>query len=62
MFSLGLSEGYSTPSATLEELQNKILNAFESITPVMLQSVMRETIRRVNKCSEMGGRHFEHLL
>lgn len=53
---------YSTPSATLEELQNKILNAFESITPVMLQSVMRETIRRVNKCSEMGGRHFEHLL
>ena len=53
---------YKTPSNTLEELQNKIGNAFLSVTPRMLENVIRKTREVVNKCIEVDGRHFEHLL
>ena len=53
---------YLTQSATLEELQNKIRNAFLSVTPRVLEQVMNNTVACVNKCIEMEGRHFEHLL
>lgn len=53
---------HSTPPATLEILENRILQAFETITPVMLEEVAQNTIYRSNRCMECGGLYFEHLL
>lgn len=53
---------YYTSPATLEILENRIHQAFESITPAMLQEVLRNNIFRTRRCVEEGGLHFEHLL
>lgn len=53
---------YATTPATLQILEERILWAFRSITPQILQNVSREAIERAEKCREQGGMHFEHLL
>lgn len=53
---------YRTPPTNLEDLENRIIRAFQSITPAMLANVLRENLERFNKCLEVAGSHFEHLL
>lgn len=53
---------YSSSSRNLQELEIKIRQAFATITAQMLERVVRETISRAQKCTEVEGMHFEQLL
>lgn len=48
--------------ATEEELTGLVLEAFASITPQMLISVLESTVRRCYLCLENNGNLFEHML
>lgn len=50
------------PVADLEDLKQKIRNAFLTITPEMLRNVSRNFQRRILLCRDKNGEHFEHLL
>lgn len=52
---------YATPVNTLEELEGRIMEAFATITPEMLQNVRRNILERTRLCHMEGGGHFEHL-
>lgn len=51
----------STPRS-LQDLEQKILEAFRSITPEMLENALRSTINRAELCIQEQGMHFEHLM
>lgn len=53
---------YSTPPTTQQDMKIRIRDAFESVTPQMLSRVKNGFEKRIRKCLEMEGRHFEHLL
>jgi transposase len=50
------------PPQNQQELEDRIENACKMVTPEMLWNVQNELRRRVNKCVEMRGQQFEHLL
>lgn len=52
---------YATPVSTLAELEGRIMEAFATITPEMLQNVLRNISERAQACHMEGGGHFEHL-
>jgi len=45
-----------------EELNEKIIEAFATITPEMLRNTQQNLIRRAQLCLQCDGGHFEHLL
>lgn len=47
---------------TQENMRQRIINAFATITPAMLGDVDRGLQVRINKCLQQNGRHFEHLI
>jgi hypothetical protein len=51
-----------TEPVNIEDLKNKIRNACEMISPENLWNVQNEFRIRINKCFEVNGEHFEHLL
>ena len=53
---------YRTPINNVQELRDRIDEAFATITPEMLQRSRENLIRRAQLCIEMNGGHFEHLL
>jgi len=54
---------YITPSATIEELKNKIVDACASIPREMLLKVTNhEVLKRMEMCLKVNGQNFEHLL
>lgn len=53
---------YQTPPTTPEDMKERIVQAFRSITPEMLRNVSASFNERVNLCIRENGRHFEHLL
>lgn len=53
---------YLTPPTTPENMKERIVQAFHSITPDMLRNVSRSFAQRINVCIRENGRHFEHLL
>lgn len=53
---------YNTPPTTADDMKNRIIDAFRTVTPRMLSRVMNSFEKRISKCLEMDGRHFEHLL
>lgn len=53
---------FNVGAETLDVLQNRVQEAFQSITPAMLQNVGRNTMDRIIMCQQQGGMHFEHLL
>lgn len=54
---------YSTPLTTKENCQERVRNAFRSLTRDQIQSATnREIISRVTKCLEVNGNYFEHVL
>ncbi|GBL77130.1 hypothetical protein AVEN_12764-1 [Araneus ventricosus] len=51
---------YATPPPTLQELRNRITDAYASVSPVMLYNVQREVQSRLQMCIVAEGHHFEH--
>jgi hypothetical protein len=43
-------------------LKMNITHAIEEVNERMLRNVARNMVKRVDKCSEMNGHHFQHLL
>lgn len=53
---------YATPTTTKEDLQARIRDACEAITPELLATVRRSLMERIQRCIGVEGRHFEHFL
>lgn len=53
---------YKEPPTTEQNMRQRIMDAFATISPAILRDVDRSFQVRVNKCLEQNGRHFEHLL
>jgi len=47
---------------TLDELKMTITEYIRNVDRAILNTVIKNTVRRVNKCLETGGGHFEHYL
>jgi hypothetical protein len=43
-------------------LKINITRAIEEVNERTLRKVARNTVKRVDKCTEMNGHHFQHLL
>jgi hypothetical protein len=43
-------------------LKMNITHAIEEVNERMLRKVARNMVKRVDKCIEMNGHHFQHLL
>ncbi|XP_034250323.1 uncharacterized protein LOC117650829 [Thrips palmi] len=52
---------YETRLGTVEELRDRIENAFRGITPGMLRRVHLNTIERANQCIGQNGQTVQHL-
>ena len=52
---------YKDSPTTAIDMEQRIRNAFNQITPQMLQEVNRSQ-ERINLCLEQNARHFEHLI
>jgi len=46
----------------LKQLKMNITHATEEVNEGMLRKFARNTVKRVDKCIEMNGHHFQHLL
>jgi len=46
----------------LMQLKMNITHAIEEVNERMLRKVARNMVKRVDKCTEMNGHHFQHLL
>lgn len=53
---------YRDPPTTAQNMKERIREAFRTVTPQMLENVKRNFVMRLNKCLEVEGRTFEHLL
>ena len=53
---------YQTLPENPEDLENKIRNAYAEITPVIIQRVRENFIRRIALCLKQNGNCIEHLL
>ena len=53
---------YKSNFETEDELRRLVLEAFQTITPVMLTNVLESTVMRSYLCLENEGNLFEHLL
>ncbi|GBM63805.1 hypothetical protein AVEN_210657-1 [Araneus ventricosus] len=51
---------YATPPPTLQDLQRRIMDACENVTPAMLHRVQREIQARVQICIVADGEKSEH--
>lgn len=53
---------YRTQPESMDELIQKVQDAFQTITAQMLHNVHEGVIRRINACIDAGGGHFESSL
>lgn len=56
------SKVYNEVPTTPENMRQRIRDACTQVTPEVLLSCVHSFERRINKCIEEGGHHFEHLL
>ena len=47
---------------TIDDLKMVITEYIRNVDRAILNTVFENTVRRVNKCLETGGGHFEHYL
>ena len=45
---------------TIDDLKVAITEYIQNVVHAVLNTVFENTVRRVNKCLETGGGHFEH--
>jgi len=48
--------------STIDDLKMAIAENIRNMDRAILNTVFENTVRRVNKCLEIGGGHFEHYL
>jgi hypothetical protein len=48
--------------STIDDLKMAITEYIRNVDRAILNTVFENTVRRVNKCLEIGGGHFEHYL
>lgn len=53
---------YQSQNNTIEELRDNVADAFQNISPVHLQNTLSAIEKRCQRCLEMEGQQFEHLL
>ena len=53
---------YSNSPHTIDDLKMVITEYIRNVDRAILNTVFENTVRRVNKCLETGGVHFEHYL
>ena len=53
---------YSNNYHTIDDLKMAITEYIQKVGRAVLNTVFENTVRRVNKCLETGGGHFEHYL
>jgi hypothetical protein len=53
---------YRSNPRDLKELKMNITRAIEEVKEGTLRKVARNLVKRVDKCIEMNGHHFQHLL
>ena len=53
---------YSKNPHTMDDLKMAITEYIRNVDRTILNRVFKNTVRRVNKCLETGGGHFEHYL
>lgn len=53
---------FKLPPTTPANMKEQIREAFQSITPQMLSKVAVNFEKRVRRCLELDGHHFEHIL
>jgi hypothetical protein len=53
---------YLNNSHTSDELKMAITEYVQNVDRAILNTVFKNTVRRVNKCLETGWGHFEHYL
>lgn len=53
---------YDRSCKTIEELQEKIMEAFETIEPEVIQAAIHQMDFRTSTCIEQNGAHFEQLM
>lgn len=56
------NEVYSHTPTTKEDFQQRVRTAFNSIPPDMIRRAVGDVLRRSEKCLEVEGNVFEHLL
>jgi hypothetical protein len=53
---------YQTQPDSIEDLRERIINAFDTITPEMLRNIRANILKRLNLCLLLNGVHFEPYL
>jgi len=53
---------YRSNPRDLKQLKMNITRAIEEVKERTLRKVARNKVKRVDKCTEMNGHHFQHLL
>ena len=53
---------YRSNLRDLKQLKMNITRAIEEVNEGTLRKVARNMVKRVDKCTEMNGHHFQHLL
>ena len=53
---------YRTNPRDLKQLKMNIIRAIEEVNERTLRKVARNMVKRVDKCIEMNGHYFQHLL
>jgi hypothetical protein len=53
---------YRTNPRDLKQLKRNITCAIEQVNERTLRKVARDMVKHVNKCNEINGHHFQHLL
>jgi hypothetical protein len=53
---------YRSNPRDLKQLKMNITRVIEEVNEGTLRKVARNTVKRVDKCIEMNGHHFQHLL
>ena len=53
---------YANNPHNLDQLKENIMNAIRRITREELQAVSANVVKRVQKCIDVKGEHFQHLL
>jgi hypothetical protein len=53
---------YRSDPRELKQLKMTIARAIEEVNVRTLRKVARDMVKRVDKCNEINGRHFQHLL
>jgi hypothetical protein len=53
---------YRSHPRVLKQLKMNITHAIEEVNEGTLRKVTRNMVKRVDKCTEMNGHHFQHLM